>query len=145
VNTPPTQYVLCITRLSAHPDAPFIMLRKTRPDWQAGLLNFPGGKLEPTDLRPERTCSREYEEECGLRLEPSRWRRVGALESTGWQVQVFAATLERGETVHTTTDETVVLVSPERLFLTETAVVPNARWLASLSQDPDQPRVHAFY
>lgn len=42
-----------------------LVLKKSRPTWQAGRLNLPGGKIEPGET-PEKAASRELKEETGL-------------------------------------------------------------------------------
>lgn len=41
-----------------------LLLRKKRPEWQAGKLNGPGGKVEPGETFHQAMC-REFEEEVG--------------------------------------------------------------------------------
>ncbi len=41
------------------------MIRKNRPDWQAGKLNFPGGHIEEGE-EPQIAAARELFEETGL-------------------------------------------------------------------------------
>jgi len=59
-----TNYVLCLVNT---PDGiPFV--RRTKPEWQAGLLNLPGGKVEDGET-PIDACKREISEECGIDLD----------------------------------------------------------------------------
>jgi 8-oxo-dGTP pyrophosphatase MutT (NUDIX family) len=53
------------------------LVRKNRPQWQAGLLNGIGGKIEPGET-PHAAMVREFAEEAGLRFE--RWEEVVRLE-----------------------------------------------------------------
>jgi 8-oxo-dGTP pyrophosphatase MutT (NUDIX family) len=47
------------------------LVRKQKPEWQAGLLNGVGGKVEP-DETPADAIYREFTEECSLQVK--RWR-----------------------------------------------------------------------
>jgi mutator protein MutT len=47
-----------------------VVLRKAKPAWMAGKLNFPGGKIEPNES-PRAAALREFEEETGIALEPT--------------------------------------------------------------------------
>jgi 8-oxo-dGTP pyrophosphatase MutT (NUDIX family) len=42
-----------------------VLIRKIRPDWQEGLLNAVGGKIEPNETAPA-AIAREFEEETGV-------------------------------------------------------------------------------
>jgi 8-oxo-dGTP diphosphatase len=42
-----------------------VLIEKNRPEWQAGLLNGPGGKIEPGETTLE-AIRREFREEAGL-------------------------------------------------------------------------------
>lgn len=66
-----------------------LLIEKTKPAWQAGLLNGVGGKVEETDDSYERAMSREFEEECGLHVHDFEWNRYATLEGEGFHVAVF--------------------------------------------------------
>jgi 8-oxo-dGTP diphosphatase len=52
-----------------------LLVEKKRPDWQKGLLNGIGGKIEPGET-PAEAMDRECHEETGLRL---KWTEVGLM------------------------------------------------------------------
>lgn len=53
------------------------LIRKNRPEWQAGRLNGIGGKIELGET-PHAAMAREFEEEAGLRVEC--WEEVVRLD-----------------------------------------------------------------
>ena len=59
-------YVLGIA-YSAHKNK-VLLMKKNRPNWQKGLLNGIGGKIEINET-PEHAITRECYEECGLYLD----------------------------------------------------------------------------
>lgn len=101
------------------------LIRKNRPDWQAGKLNGIGGKVESgEDGRIAQV--REFFEETGVKTELSDWSYLGDILGSNSIVHVFTAEHELFKSVGTKTDEIVRLVDP--LFL-PSDVLPNLRWL----------------
>jgi len=50
-----------------------VLVKKNRPEWQAGFLNGVGGKVEEIDIDAFHAMSREFEEETGVASFPSHW------------------------------------------------------------------------
>lgn len=67
-----------------------VLLRKTHPDWQAGLLNGVGGKIEPGES-PIAAMVREYREEVHCQTRQEDWFNFGCLNGASFNVQLFAA------------------------------------------------------
>jgi 8-oxo-dGTP pyrophosphatase MutT (NUDIX family) len=67
------------------------LIRKARPDWQAGHLNAPGGHIEPGET-PHDAIVREIEEETGFII--PEFNHVAVLESRDYKLHVFTKTLE---------------------------------------------------
>lgn len=59
----------------------FIMQTKCRPAWQAGFLNFPGGKIEHNEW-PELAAAREWSEETGDAIlgSPDAWEVFATIQ-----------------------------------------------------------------
>ena len=68
---PGQQYVLGFA-LSGDGNA-VLLIKKTKPSWQAGKLNGVGGKVEESDWSIESAMAREFEEETGIQTDPGRW------------------------------------------------------------------------
>jgi 8-oxo-dGTP diphosphatase len=111
-----------------------VLIRKNRPEWQAGKLNGVGGKIEPTDQNAFAAMAREFYEEAGVLLRPHRWRHVLLMEWPDAQVFVMSALLTPSEAdcVRTKTDEEVSWHSdiPDD-------VIPNLRYIVPLCMEYD--------
>lgn len=114
-----------------------VLIRKNKPDWQAGKLNGVGGKIELTDISPVAAMVREFKEETGLQTVPEGWHvyvELGDAHAT-WEVTFFWATapsLGLG-TVATLTDEAIV-VTPVSVALSSTAnIMANLSWLIPMA------------
>ena len=70
-----------------HNDFDVALIRKNRPDWQAGLLNGIGGKIEKGES-PLEAMIRECKEEAGRFVGP--WNHFLTLEGTTARVFCFA-------------------------------------------------------
>lgn len=57
-----------------------VLIRKTKPKWQAGYLNGVGGKVEPTDSSAHAAMAREFHEETGVLTEPDAWKYRGIMQ-----------------------------------------------------------------
>jgi 8-oxo-dGTP diphosphatase len=93
-----------------HRDAP----GSAQADYHAGKWNGLGGKCEADESAFE-TASREFEEEAGIKVAPSRMTMIGVLQfpnfkahkNEDWTVFVFETELTSGERaqVHAKSDE----------------------------------------
>lgn len=87
-----TEYVLCVVRT---PDG-VLLVRKARPEWQRGKLNFPGGRIEPSE-GPTEAAVRETYEETGVELDPLKWDHAATITSS--LARVYALRAETGTSV----------------------------------------------
>lgn len=128
-----------------HPRENVVLIRKNRPEWQAGRLNGVGGKVEPGETR-EDAMVREFGEETGMATLAWAWDqictiawpddavRVGDAEPTTCTffraVDVQGCRLE--EAVTSTTDELVVVRNIMDVIAHD-RIIPNLRWLLPLA------------
>lgn len=107
------------------------LIRKARPEWQRGLLNGIGGKIENGETS-EQAMVREFKEEAGL--EVKTWEPVVRLliEGNGAEIYFFRAFLN-GERPSAQGDEPIFdyLISSIPCLRT----IPNLRWLVPLALD----------
>src|SRR3954468_16263227 len=83
---PPIKRSVCSSLYS--PDRGRVLLiRKRRPQWQAGKLNGVGGKIEPTDPTPLHAMTREFREEAGVAVES--WQEILTLTAPDWHTHFY--------------------------------------------------------
>lgn len=106
------------------------LIRKARPEWQAGRLNAIGGHIEPGE-RPHDAMVREFEEETGARIP---WWDHFATVSGDWGCVYFYRTDVPGllDRVSTTTDEPVECYRVSELGSVPDTL-PNLSWLIPLA------------
>lgn len=73
-----------------------VLIRKLKPEWQAGKLNGVGGSIEEGES-PSQAMAREFEEEAGLVTDPQRWRSFATMRGADWEVFCFETTLKHYE------------------------------------------------
>lgn len=80
------------------------LIRKSRPDWQRGLLNGIGGKIEDGET-PFDAMRREFKEEAGLTI--NVWQPVVDMHFPDCTVHVFQTRLDKSFPLQSMTDERV--------------------------------------
>ena len=111
-----------------------LLIEKTKPEWQKGLYNGIGGKVEPFEKFID-AMVREYFEETGIQTKPEDWTELGQLDGTGWVVAVYYMFSDVVHEAKTTTEEVVQLVPA--CELDRYHVVPNLQWLIPMCIDAD--------
>lgn len=116
-----------------------LLIRKTHPKWQNGLLNGPGGHREERDTGTDATMRREFEEETGIQTEYGRWKSVATLRGKGgWRVWVLCTTAPREVLFKAVRDnldkDEHVEVIPIR-SLSDEKTISNVRWLVPMAID----------
>jgi ADP-ribose pyrophosphatase YjhB (NUDIX family) len=109
-----------------------LLIRKTKPDWQAGNFNFPGGKIEKSESANDAIISR-FKEETNLQTLPSDWDLFGEMVSKDreYQVLFFAGVYHpdrHGEVISLTEEMcwwTPVYALPKN-------IITNLKWLIPL-------------
>ena len=115
------------------------LIRKLNPEWQRGLLNGIGGKVEPGEKLHE-AMVREFEEETGARVED--WRSFCTATTEEDRLYFFTA---RGDldALYSAEKEEVVTVAVEDIPTLDT--IPNLRWLIPLALDEGNLGAHLGY
>lgn len=112
-------------------DGRVALIRKNRPEWQAGRLNGIGGHVEPGE-RPEDAMEREFWEETATRL--TAWDLFVVMDFPDAHIY-FYRLLDLDPRVLdgllTTTDEQVCLVWPGDA--NRHLMIPNLTWLIPLA------------
>ena len=109
-----------------------VLVRKNRPEWQAGLLNGVGGKIEE-DESPYEAMTREFGEETGVLY--YHWYHLMTLKSGSTTIyffccQVFPETIDK---VRTMEDEQIVLYPIRHLRYDNDNMVSNLKWILPLA------------
>ena len=92
-----------------------LLLRKNNPDWQKGLYNGIGGKVE-LNTTPLETIIKKCQEELGVNI--SNWIELDSeISSSGIEIVYFLTTLNEGEIkkLQSQTDERAELFSINNL------------------------------
>ena len=87
-----------------------VVIKKIKPDWQAGSLNGIGGKIESHDKDSVSAMVREFKEETGKETTEKDWKSFALMERHGdyrvWCFKTFAKELN----VTTKEDEQVLVM-----------------------------------
>ena len=92
-----------------------LLLKKNNPDWQKGLYNGIGGKVE-LNTTPLETIIKKSQEDLGINI--SNWRELDSeISSSGIEIVYFLTTLNEGEIkkLQSQTDERAELFSINNL------------------------------
>ena len=129
-----------------------LLIRKAKPDWQAGKLNGLGGHLEPGESWVEGMI-REFREEAHLDTTAEDWKSFGYLAGAEFSIRLFYAVSNDIYKARSTTAEAVRITRVEDIH--KVAVVPHIQWLVPLAQQgtyvvngiymPDMPKVMERY
>lgn len=115
-----------------------LLIRKNRPDWQAGKLNGIGGKVEDgEDMNI--AMVREFYEETGITTKPEAWKEVATLSKIdrlgnddGWIVYFVAM---KGD-IHiatTMTDEALVIYPHTLVSFHYSELIPDLKWIIPMA------------
>ena len=104
------------------------LIRKNRPEWQAGKLNGVGGHVERGESYHE-CMVREFQEEAGVLI--PEWTRFARVKSPNATVVFFQATVPTFDGVETKTDEAIVFRDG---YDVPHDVVPNLHWLIPMAR-----------
>lgn len=92
------------------------LIRKNRPDWQAGKLNGIGGKCEEDDLTIWCSMVREFDEEAGVLTDSNRWTWFHSEgEPDEWLCYFFYSTGDLSR-LRTMTDEVIEIHNVDDIF-----------------------------
>lgn len=112
------------------------LIRKNKPEWQAGKLNGIGGRVEPGET-PIEGIVREFAEETGKHTHQRSWRFFAVLRARECDVHFFEQS-GNGAGIESPTSEQVDWYSIHHLLQN---VLPNLRWLIPLALSNEPPVV----
>jgi len=111
-----------------------VLIKKRRPEWQAGHFNGVGGKVEEGEFALD-AMRREFEEETGLRVEDWEPFCIHLDETHRFEVTYFRAFGAGVGSVKTMTDEVVDHFPVGAVFTLP--VIHNLTWLVPMALDPN--------
>ena len=106
-----------------------LLIRKERPEWQKGLLNGVGGRVEEGESYLA-AMQREFLEEAGIWV--GEWEDFCCLMGNDFKIICFASMKEFEGKYMSLTDEEVVVKPCEHLG---PRVVPSTKWLVPMAKD----------
>lgn len=108
-----------------------ILIEKLKPEWQRGLFNGVGGKIEHGET-PHEAMIREFKEEAGLSI--PHWDQVAKVRWPGAIVYFFKSQYPYELTeARSMTDEQIMIVPVPKI--PELRVIDNLKWLVPLAVD----------
>ena len=115
-----------------------LLIKKNRPDWQVGLLNGVGGKIEEIDKTPIAAMVREFCEETGVKTSMKDWNPLTILyKKDVFKMHIFTTTNIDLSLCKSTTDEIVNIYNFDNVVLGKHATISNIPWILSSIIDPD--------
>lgn len=63
----------------SHDKRDVVLIKKIRPEWQAGYYNGVGGKVEELDIDASAAMVREFKEETGVTTTEEQWDEFGQM------------------------------------------------------------------
>lgn len=110
-----------------------VLMHKTRPAWQAGRVNAPGGKLHPGETAAE-AARREVREEAGVDVPAVAWEEFLVWDDPVYRMHAVRAFDAAAHAAHTAEDQAIFLADVGAL---PPALIDNLRWLVPLALDRD--------
>ena len=108
-----------------------VLVRKSRPPWQAGRVNALGGKLHDGESLVD-AARREVREEAGVEVE--RWEEFLVWHDPEYRLRAVRAFDDVARLARTAEDQEVFLANVSGLPLN---VIDNLRWIIPLALDRD--------
>lgn len=110
-----------------------VLIKKLKPEWQAGFLNGVGGKMEEQDKGVSHIAmSREFKEEAGVYVKHLGWDKFCTLVGDFGNVHFFRL-FDNYAFLHaeTTEEEEIVKIYLSNLTIIKT--IPNLQWLIPMA------------
>ena len=107
-----------------------LLIEKQTPEWQKGLLNGIGGKIEKGENSLQ-AMQREFKEETGI--DQYYWQNVITMNGEGWEVVVYTCKSNKVHEAETTEAEKVMYIPITELD--SYAHITNLQWLIPMCLD----------
>lgn len=121
-----------------------IVIQKEHPEWQKGLINFVGGKVEPGEF-PVDAMVREFKEETNIDSTPDNWIYIGEMyRKNDFVCHIFKMHSKEVLFPITITDENVFKISYIDMQKPMNYFMPNLNTIFAWSQSSDQENFNAL-
>lgn len=114
-----------------------VLIKKTRPAWQAGKFNAIGGKIDAGEDSITAMC-REFLEETGIETKVDEWHHfmnIVGKDGTVFCYRLFDDKILQARTME---DQEIVVADTDLNWLKQTAM-SNIPWLIGIAVDEAQP------
>lgn len=115
-----------------------VLIQKLRPEWQNGLINGVGGKVEPEEDFSD-AMVREFEEETGVKTTLESWDWRARILLNHGRIDVFTVFNDDYFSAAKTVEEEQIVKLPTNR-LRHFPVVPNLKWLIPFLLDENVSR-----
>lgn len=115
----------------SHDGQHVVLVEKEKPEWQKGLFNGVGGKIDPEDNSPFNGMVREFNEETGVLIE--EWFNVCTLYNDDFKVHVFSTFTDDIYTCTSNDYEQIHIVRVDSLD--NIKAIYNLKWLIPMAMD----------
>lgn len=114
-----------------------VMIKKSRPAWQAGKLNGIGGKIDPGEDALT-AMIREFAEECGVETATDDWHSFAKLTALDGEVICYRLFDDKILAARTIEDQEIVLIDTNMNLIAQHGL-PSVLWLIGIALDQNQP------
>ncbi len=112
---------------------PAVLIKKQKPEWQRGLLNGVGGKIELNEP-PFNAMVREFKEETGVNTVHIPWRMFCKMQGDDFIIYCFTA-IDKYCYEYASTQESEEIEKHDMHKLLYHPHVSNLQWLMSMASD----------
>lgn len=84
-----------------------LLIEKLQPEWQNGLLNGIGGKVEECESH-KKAIIREFREETALLTSWTSWKLFGEMRCSDWAVHLYTGSMDISNFKHTEKEKPVI-------------------------------------
>lgn len=108
-----------------------VLIKKNRPDWQAGFYSVPGGHIEDNET-PHEAVVREFREETGVQIDD--WIKFCIITTDNFILHAYTHICDDDvlDSVRTTTDEEVDIFFLQDVLQYRLNLVSKIGWLVSM-------------